>query len=213
MLQNLCELILHCSFVKVAQWFDDDNRGYWNICNMPFVSLSFSLAVIFIIRLFSASAFHEPMFSTHSIHFATQQTTLFSSNKEVLPKTQQCICNYTTSIFDTNVKQRQQSMKIWTMPQMSLVMSLFSEVYKPDWPRKKLVKFLRPVMNRPRDQLEQWTKAYDINFKVCSTPMNIGHAYATDKWHADRDSWGLDLTISNYIHITMHNLSHTHTKC
>ena len=34
---------------------DDDNRSYRNVCSMPF--LSFALAVIFIIRLFSTSAF------------------------------------------------------------------------------------------------------------------------------------------------------------
>jgi len=38
---------------------------------------------------------------------------LFSAQiKKYYQKAQQCICNYTTSIFDTNVKQRQQSMKI-----------------------------------------------------------------------------------------------------
>ena len=36
------------------QCTDDDNRSYRNVCNMSFVS--FSLAVIFIIRLFSTSA-------------------------------------------------------------------------------------------------------------------------------------------------------------
>jgi len=35
-------------------------RSYLNVCNMSFVS--FSLAVIFIIRLFSTSAFHVPRF-------------------------------------------------------------------------------------------------------------------------------------------------------
>jgi len=34
---------------------DDDKRSYRNVCNMSFVS--FSLAVIFIMRLFSTSAF------------------------------------------------------------------------------------------------------------------------------------------------------------
>ena len=37
---------------------DDDNRSYRNVCSMPF--LSFALAVIFIIRLFSTSAFRVP---------------------------------------------------------------------------------------------------------------------------------------------------------
>ena len=37
------------------QCTDDDNRSYRNVCNMPFVS--FSLAVIFVISLFSTSAF------------------------------------------------------------------------------------------------------------------------------------------------------------
>jgi len=40
------------------QCTDDDNRSYWNVCNMSFIS--FSLAVIFIIRLFSTSAFRVP---------------------------------------------------------------------------------------------------------------------------------------------------------
>jgi len=41
-----------------SQCTDDDNRSYRNVCNMSFVS--FSLAVIFIIRLFSTSTFHVP---------------------------------------------------------------------------------------------------------------------------------------------------------
>jgi len=44
-----------CSFVQCT---DDDNRSCRNVCNMSFVS--FSLAVIFIIRLFSTSAFRVP---------------------------------------------------------------------------------------------------------------------------------------------------------
>jgi len=40
---------------------DGDNRSYRNACNMSFVS--FSLAVIFIVKLFSTSAFRVPTFS------------------------------------------------------------------------------------------------------------------------------------------------------
>jgi len=40
------------------QCTDDDNRSYRNVCNMSFVS--FLLAVIFIIRLFSTFAFRAP---------------------------------------------------------------------------------------------------------------------------------------------------------
>ena len=40
------------------QCTDHDNRSYRNVCNMSFVA--FSLAVIFIIRLFSTSAFSVP---------------------------------------------------------------------------------------------------------------------------------------------------------
>ena len=43
------------TIIKKLQCTDDDNRSYQNICNMSFVS--FSLAVIFIIRLFSTSVF------------------------------------------------------------------------------------------------------------------------------------------------------------
>jgi len=42
------------------QCTDDENRSYRNVCNMSFVS--YSLAVIFIIRLFSTSALHVPKF-------------------------------------------------------------------------------------------------------------------------------------------------------
>jgi len=40
------------------QCTDDDNRSYRNICNMSLIS--FSLAVIFIIKLFSTFAFRVP---------------------------------------------------------------------------------------------------------------------------------------------------------
>ena len=43
---------------------DDDNRSYRNVCNMSFVS--FSLAVVFITRLFSTSAFRVPNLSVKS---------------------------------------------------------------------------------------------------------------------------------------------------
>jgi len=42
------------------QCSDDDNRSYRNVCKMSFIS--FPLAVIFIIRLFSTSAFRVPNF-------------------------------------------------------------------------------------------------------------------------------------------------------
>jgi len=61
------------------------------------------------------------------------------------------------------------------MLQTSPVMSLFSEVDKPDWPRKKIGQFLRPVTNCPHDQLEQWVNAYECNVKVCSMPINNDH--------------------------------------
>ena len=48
----------HWSLQFNLQCTDDDNRSYWNVCNMSFVS--FSLAVIFILRLFSTSAFRVP---------------------------------------------------------------------------------------------------------------------------------------------------------
>jgi len=47
-----------CYRFYYLQCTDDDNRSYRNVCNMSFVS--FSLAVIFIIRLFSTSAFRVP---------------------------------------------------------------------------------------------------------------------------------------------------------
>ena len=37
---------------------EDDNRSYRNVCNLSFVSIA--MAVIFIIRLFSTSAFRVP---------------------------------------------------------------------------------------------------------------------------------------------------------
>jgi len=44
--------------INNLQCTDEDNRSYRNICNMSFIS--FSLAVIFIIRLFSTSDFRVP---------------------------------------------------------------------------------------------------------------------------------------------------------
>ena len=51
-------LIFSQSNHRYLQCTDDDNRSYRSVCNMSFVS--FSLAVIFIIRLFSTSAFRVP---------------------------------------------------------------------------------------------------------------------------------------------------------
>jgi len=43
---------------RMGQCTDDDNRSYRNVCNMSLIT--FSLAAIFIIRLFSTSAFRVP---------------------------------------------------------------------------------------------------------------------------------------------------------
>jgi len=60
------------------------------------------------------------------------------------------------------------------------VISLFSKVCKPYWPRKKLGKFLRPVTNHLHDQFKQSINTYGHNFKVCSTPINNDHMLADD---------------------------------
>jgi len=59
-----CKMITQVQFACT----DDDNRGYRNVCNMSFVS--FSLAVIFLLRLFSSSAFRVPhVIETYDQHF------------------------------------------------------------------------------------------------------------------------------------------------
>jgi len=57
----------------------DDNRSYRNVCNMSLIS--FSLAVIFIIRLFSTSAFRVPRKSLSFVFLGTCMVSQLVFNK------------------------------------------------------------------------------------------------------------------------------------
>jgi len=61
------QLYFQCCSTILAQLYlqcpDDDNRNYRNVCSMSL--LSFSLAVIFIIRLCSTSAFRVTIINHH----------------------------------------------------------------------------------------------------------------------------------------------------
>jgi len=62
------------------QCTDDDNRSYRNVCNLSFVS--FSLAVFFIIRLFSTSAFRVPKFGRQvslRVHYCKRDEVYFTT--------------------------------------------------------------------------------------------------------------------------------------